>query len=332
MRSSDQTLTLPTDSVANNRPVSGLFVYKDRVSDPYHDFNRSRNALYPRVSSLHLRKDPRNVIPLNHSYPLIQVIIRHEVFLPSFDAVDQHRTRVLLSLILITALMRLAMLNVVAVLSLMARGGLPSVNAVLMSCASPILRIFRRMIERLMTSDSRTSVHADIVVITFNDHLVSTMTLVVRMLVMMMVVMVTSRVSRMTAKTIILLCRSHLIPSKVPPVVMVVVVLMMVMMARVGQRRSPADVNVIDLAFNSNSIVGALPAMMIVMITVMMVVVTVAGIRRTTAQSDVAVHPVDVNVKSRPRSSLCRLLCSRFGRWAMFMRLMRHMMRIITPR
>lgn len=90
--------------------------------------------------------------------------------------------------------------------------------------------------------------------------------------------------------------------------------------------------NIIVVSFDNHNLVRVLRAMMmIVMITVMMVVMAVAGvwdgIRGTTTVSDVAVHRVDVSVRSRPGSFLCRFLC-----WSMLAGLMRFVMRGITPR
>lgn len=91
----------------------------------------------------------------------------------------------------------------------------------------------------------------------------------------------------------------------------------------VGQRRPSADVNIIVVSLDDHNIVGVLrPMMMIVVITVMIVVVAVVGIREggATTEGDVAVHPLDVNVRSGPGSSLCRLLCYSFGRGGMLVR------------
>ena len=55
--------------------------------------------------------------------------------------------------------------------------------------------------------------------------------------------------------------------------------------------------------------------MIIVVIIVVMVVMAVAWIRDgswgATVESDMAVHPIDVNVRSRSTLFLCRLLCRR---------------------
>ena len=216
----------------------------------------------------------------------------------------------------------------------MARDVLPAVNALLISSVRGILRILHRMIDLLMTSGSRTRVHADIVVITLNDHFVCALSLVVPMPFVMIVVMVVMpRVRRTTAKMVVLLRRTHIISSKVPLMMMVVV---MMMMTRFGLRKPSADVNIIVVSLDNQDVVRVLRAMMIVVITVMMVVVAVTGIReggrRTTTESNVAVHPVDMNVRSRPRFFLRRLLCWHSGRGGIPMRLMGFVMRRITPR
>ena len=70
----------------------------------------------------------------------------------------------------------------------------------------------------LMTSDSKPRVHADVVVITLDDHLLSaTVSLVVPV-----------------------------------PVTMVVAV------TRVGQRRSSTDINIVVVSFDNHNIVGVL--------------------------------------------------------------------------
>lgn len=71
----------------------------------------------------------------------------------------------------------------------MARDVLPGVNTALMSSVRGILRILWRMIELLMTRGSRSGVHADIVVITLNDHFLSAVSLMMPMPVVMVVVM-----------------------------------------------------------------------------------------------------------------------------------------------
>lgn len=116
----------------------------------------------------------------------------------------------------------------------MARDVLSRVSVVLMSSVRSILR---RMIGPLITSDSKPRVYADVVVITFNNHLVPAMSLVVPMPVVIVVVIVLmSRVGRAAANIVIFPRRNHITSSKRPPVVMVVVVVVMMVMTRVGER------------------------------------------------------------------------------------------------
>ena len=110
---------------------------------------------------------------------------------------------------------------------------------------------------------------------------------------------------------------------------MIMMVVVMMVMTGVGQWRPSTDVNIIVVSLDDHNVVYVLRAMMmIVVITVMMVVVAVAvagireGVRGAAAESGVAVHRVNMNVRLRPRSLLCRLLCYSFGRWTMLMRLM----------
>jgi len=76
--------------------------------------------------------------------------------------------------------------------------------------------------------------------------------------------------------------------------------------------------NVVVVSFDNYDIVRVLRAMtMIVVMVAVMVVMVVARIwdRRATVISDVAVHPIDMDVRSRPKFFL--LSCCSWG--AMFM-------------
>jgi len=67
---------------------------------------------------------------------------------------------------------------------------LASVNVMLVSFVRSYLNVFWRMIVMLIAGDSRPRVHADVVVVTLNDHLVSTVVSLVVSMPMMVVVVV----------------------------------------------------------------------------------------------------------------------------------------------
>jgi hypothetical protein len=95
----------------------------------------------------------------------------------------------------------------------------------------------------------------------------------------------------------------------------IVVVVVMVVM-RVGEGRPSADMNIIVVSFDDHNVVCVLGAVVVVVVVVAVVVVVVVvtvtwiwdGNWGTTVESDVAVHPVDVNVGARFSLVLCRLL------------------------
>ena len=171
---------------------------------------------------------------------------------------------------------------------------LPSVNMVLVSLVSSYVDI------TLMGSNPRPRAHADVVVITLNDNLVSTattMSLVVSMMVL------------------------------------VVVIVPVIAMFRVGKRGSSTDTNVVIISFDDHNVVGVLRTMMA---PVMMVMVAVAWIRGrgrgggTTVKSDVAICPVDVDERSRATILRQLLCCCRLG--AMLVCVMCFVMGRVSPR
>ena len=85
----------------------------DKLRKPYHDFNRSGDTLNPRVTSLNLGKNLRGITSLNHTDPLAEVVVQHEVLLLAFNAVDQNRTTLLLDPVLTVVVDRLATSNAV---------------------------------------------------------------------------------------------------------------------------------------------------------------------------------------------------------------------------
>lgn len=89
--------------------------------------------------------------------------------------------------------------------------------------------------------------------------------------------------------------------------------------------------NVLVVSLDDQNILRLLRAMM-VMVVVVVVVRIWEGSRGTATESDVVVHPVGLNVRFGSRSLLGRLLCWSCGRGAMLVRLMRLVMRGITPR
>jgi len=162
------------------------------------------------------------------------------------------------------------------VVRLVARNVLASVDVVLVSFMSD-LSMVRRI--ALITGDSGPRVHADVVVITLDDHLLSAAV------------------------------------SLAMPITVAMAVAVVVAVTRVGQRGSSTDMNIVVVSFDNHNIVGVFRPVMTIaaMIVVVVVFVAVAWIRergwRATTKSDMAVLPVDVDVRSRPRLSLCRLLC-----------------------
>ena len=105
---------------------------------------------------------------------------------------------------------------------------------------------------------------------------------------------------------------------------------MVVVVMWVGEGRPSADVNIIVVSFDDHNVVCVLGAVVVVaVVMVVVVVVTVTwiwdGNWGTTVESNVAVHPVDVNVGARSSLVLCRLL---YWRWrgAMLMGVMRFVM------
>ena len=194
----------------------------------------------------------------------------------------------------------------------MSRDVLPSVKVVLVSFVGGYLSMVRRMIVMLMAGDSRPRVHANVIVVALDDHLICTVvSLVMPMPVLIVVVMVSMIVMpwfrRTTTNIVILLHRTHIVLYVVPPMVMIMVVVMMVAMTRVGQRGSSTNMNIVVVSFdNHNVVVGVLRAtmMIVVMVAVVMVVVAVAWIRDrgwgTTFGSCMAVRPIDVDVRSCP--------------------------------
>jgi len=164
-------------------------------------------------------------------------------------------------------------------MGLVARNVLPSVNMVLVSFVSSCVGI------TLVGSNPGPRAHADIVVITLNDNLVS------------------------TAATM----------SLVVSMVLVVVIVSMIAMSRVGQRGSSTDMNIVVVSFDDHNVIGVLRT---VMAPVMMAMVAVAWIRGrgrgggTTIKGDVAICPIDVDERSCTMILRQLLCCCRLG--AMF--------------
>ena len=81
--------------------------------EPYHDFDRSGDALDPGVTSFNRSENLRDIVTLDHSDPLTEVVVRHEVFLLAFHTVDQDRTSLFLNPVLVVVVNRLATPSVV---------------------------------------------------------------------------------------------------------------------------------------------------------------------------------------------------------------------------
>jgi hypothetical protein len=157
-------------------------------------------------------------------------------------------------------------------------------------------------------------VYADIVVVTFNDNLVSaaSVSLVVPMSVMVVVVVMVSMISVSGVRRTTSAIACFMIPDSAT-IVVVVVMMVVVVTVRVRQGGPSTDVNIVIIAFDDHHVVRVLGIVAVVVIVmVVMMMVTVARIReggrRATLESDVAVHTIDVDEGFRPALSLHRWL------------------------
>jgi len=69
--------------------------------------------------------------------------------------------------------------------------------------------------------------------------------------------------------------------------------------------------NIVIVSFDSNNIVSVLRVMMVIVVVivvmiVVVMVVAVAWIQGAAVESDVTIHPVDVDVRARPAFFLCQ--------------------------
>ena len=62
-----------------------------REVKPYHDLDSSRNSLGPKLSSFSLCENLRDTVSLNHSNPLILILIRHNILLLPLNTINQNR-------------------------------------------------------------------------------------------------------------------------------------------------------------------------------------------------------------------------------------------------
>ena len=138
---------------------------------------------------------------------------------------------------------------------------------VLVSFVGSYLSMLWRITVTLTAGDPRPRVHADVVVVTLDNHLFSTAVSLVVPIPMMVVVVVmvlmivVPRFRRTTPKIVILLHRGHTVLHMMPSMMMVmvvVVVVVVVAMARVRQRGSCIDMDVIVVSFDDYDIVSVL--------------------------------------------------------------------------
>lgn len=139
---------------------------------------------------------------------------------------------------------------------------------------------------------------------------------------------------RAHANVVIVALDNHLVSTSMPIVVPMSMVVVVMVVTRVGHWGSSIDVDIVVVSFDNHNVVSVLRA--VVMIVVMVVVVVVMswiweGGWRTTVKGDVAVCPIDMNVRTRPTFYLCRLLCCCRREWTV-MRTLRFLMLRISPR
>ena len=84
-------------------------------------------------------------------------------------------------------------------------------------------------------------------------------------------------------------------------------------MARVGQRGPSTDMNVVVVSLDDHNVVGVLRGVMVIMVMIVVViaVVAVAWIRGAAVETDVAIRPIDVDVRTRTAVFLCQWLYCR---------------------
>ena len=168
---------------------------------------------------------------------------------------------------------------------------LPGVEMVLVSLVRSCLGMLRGI---LIEGDTRPRVHADVVVIALDNDLIHCV-------------------------TVVSLAMSV-------PIVIVMMMVMVVAMAGVGQRRPSTDMNGVTVSFDDHSVdvvcVLRVVTVIVVMIMVMMAVVAMAWVQGAAVESGVAVHPADVDVRTRPTFFLSQWLYCRRRR-AVLARMMR---------